>query len=418
MCEHVFVTTTVFEMRLTRAQDLRGLRLELGLQIEALEPDAVHLGDALALWEELDAVERSAASAKTLLAGRVAEAATWKRAGFRSAAEQLAAVSGSSVSSARNALETSEQLKALPATAAAMRAGRLSRDKAEVIASAATVDPDAEAELLAGADQPLAAVREKCLAAKGKDRNAAHKRIKKARYARDFTDKEGAWNFMARGTAEAGRTFQVGYDPIVDEMFKAARAEGRDEPREAYAFDALIEMARRAHQPAPDPETGAVKKPSPTYMGLLRLDIEALQRGAVEGDEICEIPGAGPIPVSVARELLGDAILKLVITKGVDVINVTHLGRSPTVAQQVALWWQAPTCTAEGCTRSRRLENDHEIGWVETHRTVLGELDPLCTHEHRLKTRNGWALVEGTGKRPFVPPDDPRHPKYRAPPDP
>ena len=415
----MFVTTTIFEMRLNRAQDLRGLRLELGLQVEALDPCAVHLGDALALWEELDAVERLAASAKTLLAGRVAEAATWKRAGFRSPAEQLAAVSGSPVSAARNALETSEQLKALPATAAAMRAGRLSRDKAAVISSAATVDPDAEPELLAGADQPLAAVREKCLAAKGKDRNAAHKRIKKARYAREFTDKEGAWNFMARGTAEAGRTFQVGHDPIVDEMFKAARAEGRDEPREAYAFDALIEMARRANQPDTDTDTATAtaKKPSPTYMALLRLDIEALRRGEVEGDEICEIPGAGPIPVSVARELLGDAILKLVITKGVDVINVTHLGRSPTVAQQVALWWQAPTCTAEGCTRSRRLENDHEIGWAQTHRTVLGELDPLCTHEHRLKTRHGWALVTGTGKRPFVPPDDPRHPKYRAPPD-
>jgi len=82
------------------------------------------------------------------------------------------------------------------------------------------------------------------------------------------------------------------------------------------------------------------------------------------------------------------------------------------------LWWQSPTCTALGCTRSRHLENDHEIGWAKTHRTVLGELDPLCTHEHRLKTVHGWALVAGTGKRPFVPPDDPRHPKYRAPPDP
>ena len=123
-------------------------------------------------------------------------------------------------------------------------------------------------------------------------------------------------------------------------------------------------------------------------------------------------PGVG------RAELLGDAILKLVITKGVDVINVTHLGRSPTVAQQVALWWLAPMCTAEGCTRTRRLENDHRIGWAETQRTRLDELDPLCDHEHDLKTYFGWALVPGKGRRAFVPPDDPRHPKYRAPPDP
>ena len=32
----------------------------------------------------------------------------------------------------------------------------------------------------------------------------------------------------------------------MDEMFKKARAEGRKEPREAYAFDAFVELARRA----------------------------------------------------------------------------------------------------------------------------------------------------------------------------
>ena len=64
-----------------------------------------------------------------------------------------------------------------------------------------------------------------------------------------------------------------------------------------------------------------------------------------------------------------------------------------------------------------RLENDHKLGWKETQRTRVDEIDPLCSHEHDLKTNHGWALVAGTGKRPFVPPDDPRHPKYREPPD-
>jgi hypothetical protein len=139
-------------------------------------------------------------------------------------------------------------------------------------------------------------------------------------------------------------------------------------------------------------------------------------RGAVEGEETCEIAGLGPIPVRIARELLGDAILKLVITKGVDVANVTHLGRSPTMAQRVALLWRSPECTREGCTRTQRLENDHRADWVKTKHTRLDELDPLCEHDHDLKTYKGWALVKGKGKRPMVPPDDPRHPNYRAPP--
>jgi Domain of unknown function (DUF222) len=83
---------------------------------------------------------------------------------------------------------------------------------------------------------------------------------------------------------------------------------------------------------------------NPRYLALLRVDVEALRRGSVTGGELCEIAGVGPVPVTVARGLLGDAIVKLVITDGVDVLNVTHLGRVPTAAQKAALLWMNPTC--------------------------------------------------------------------------
>jgi hypothetical protein len=51
--------------------------------------------------------------------------------------------------------------------------------------------------------------------------------------------------------------------------------------------------------------------------------------------------------------------------------------------------------------------------WATTHLTVLDWLDRPCAHHHRLKTHHGRALVEGHGKRPMVPPDDTRHPRYR-----
>jgi hypothetical protein len=426
MCEHVFVT--VVELRLARAQDLRGLHLEFQAMVAGFDPDAVQLHDVPGLWAELAAMDRLVSSTKTLLARRMEDACTWQREGYRSAAEQVAAVAGSSVSAARTMLETSKQIEALPATADALRAGWLSAAKVEAIASAATDAPDAEAGLLAGADAPLAVVRDRCLQAKAVDRDAAHARIKKGRYGREFTDDEGGWNFIARGTPEAGARFRAVHGPIVDEMFKNARAEDRKESRDAYAFDAFIELANRAagtptRDSEPTKPTNPTKptkpaKTSPQFMALIRADIESLQRGSVEGDDICEIAGLGPIPATVARDLLGDAILKLVITKGVDVANVTHLGRSPTVAQQVALWWRSPMCTREGCTRTQRLQNDHQLGWTNTHRTRVDETDPLCGHDHDLKTYYGWALIAGQGRRPLVPPDDPRHPKYRAQPDP
>jgi hypothetical protein len=215
----------------------------------------------------------------------------------------------------------------------------------------------------------------------------------------------GSWPLDAGG--EFARTFE----PLVDALFKAAYRQGRREPREAYAFDALIELARRASGDS----SGETKKPAsaPQLLGIVRADHAALVRGQVEGDEVCEIAGLGPIPVERARELLGESVLKLVLTKGVDVLNVTHLGRGPTVAQKIAMWWRTPQCTEIDCTRVQRIAFDHREEWRKTHHTRRGVGDGLCGHHHDLKTYFEWALVEGTGQRPMVPPDDPRHPKNK-----
>jgi Domain of unknown function (DUF222) len=398
---------------------------QLSRMLEALDPDAVPLCEAPDLWKDFDRAERLLGSAKTLLAHRVDDSDVWRRAGFASAAEYLAGLSGTSISTAKRQLETSKRVKKLPRTASAMRKGKLSPAKVDAIASAADVDPDAEEKLLDGAEQkPLAELREECLKAKAKDRDKTHARIRRARYAREYKDAEGAWNFHARGTIDDGARFRAAWQPLVDGQFKVARAEDRHEPHDAYAFDALIqlaELAGTAHEDTTDsePPTGALKtapKRTPAkYLGIIRLDYEALIRGAAEGEEMCEIRGLGPIPVRIACDLLGDAILKLVITKGVDVVNVTHLGRSATMGQQVALWWQSHMCTREGCTRTERLENDHGPEWRKTKHTRLNELDPVCDPDHDLKTNHGWDFVKGKGRRPMVPPDDPRHPKYRPP---
>ncbi|MDQ1467859.1 MAG: hypothetical protein QOH10_2274, partial [Actinomycetota bacterium] len=142
---------TVAELEIAAVPEVRQVRaVEEALRelVGGFHPDEVLVSDACELWTAFDAVERLAASAKTLLARRVEDARTWQRAGYRSAAEQLAGVSGTSVAAARNMLETSRHLDALPATADALRAGRLSAGKVEAIASAAVVAPETEARLL------------------------------------------------------------------------------------------------------------------------------------------------------------------------------------------------------------------------------------------------------------------------------
>ncbi len=169
--------------------------------------------------------------------------------------------------------------------------------------------------------------------------------------------------------------FNAVLNPIIDELFNASRRAGHRESREAYAFDALIELARRhvgrpgatasaasgvpSTAPAsavPANESPAATVPSTsgavTHLALLRVDLEALVRGRVEGDELCEITGLGPVSVPTAHALLGESILKLVITNGTDVANVTHLGRGPTAAQRIALLWTSPGCDVRGCSNT------------------------------------------------------------------
>ena len=376
-----------------------------------LDPDLVPAQAAADLYARLDRAARAITAARTLLARRVDDSLAWQRAGCRNAAEYLAGATGSSLGAARSELETSQALPTLPDVRDALVQGTVSAAQGAVIADAARVNPGAASALVAAAERSnLGELREaagRAKAAADADPTVTYDRIHRARRMSRFTDGEGGWNLIARGTADAGAVLNSALDPIIDELFRANRT-GEHLSRDAYAFDALVELARRACG-ASKPE----KAINPRFLGLLRLDVEALRRGHVEGDELCEITGIGPVPVERAIELLGEATLKLVLTKGVDVANVTSLGRGPTAAMRYALAWTSPTCTVEGCSRTH-LETDHRIEYAATQHTRLSELDPLCDGHHDLKTYTNWALVEGKGKRAFVPPDDPRHPRYDA----
>jgi hypothetical protein len=427
--------------------------------VDTLDPDRVGGAHARELWAAFDRVERLGAAGKTLLARRLGDVHQADRAGVKTAAEELARLGGTTTGVARDALETSERLADLPGVQAAVRRGDLSTTQAALVSSAAAADHSAEQRLLDMASTAsLSELREECArvrATADPDPEATNRRLHAGRRLRRFTDADGAWTLIGKGTPQAGAGFNTVLDPIIDEIFRAARAAGRQEPHEAYAFDALMILADRAcgrtapnrssvngatdHQAADvvdtasngdgsggrvdtgsAPASGQSDTPPPQrrlnerYLALLRVDVEALRRGGVTGDQLCEISGVGPVPVTVARDLLGHAVLKLVITRGIDVCNVTHLGRGPTAAQRIALAWTSPGCTVEGCARTR-VEYDHRLDWKDTRHTRLDELDPLCEYHHDLRTRRRWALVPGHGKRPLVPPDDPRHPRHQRP---
>jgi hypothetical protein len=148
---------------------------------------------------------------------------------------------------------------------------------------------------------------------------------------------------------------------------------------------------------------------------LFRVDWDAFLAGAPREGETCELAGYGPVAMSVVRELLemANPFVVAILTKGTEVVGVAHLGRRPNAHQRSALQWLYPSCAASGCVEQIHLENDHREDWARTHFTAFDLMDRFCRFHHALKTNEGWALVEGTGKRDFVPPDDPRHPRHK-----
>jgi hypothetical protein len=372
-----------------------------------VDPGSVPVGEAVAVYEAAVRMEKLAAGLRLRMAARAEASKLWRHAGYRSAAAWLARTTGTSTGVAHAELAASARLDRLPGTSDALRHGSLSATQATVIADAADVDPGSEGRLVATAARvSVRERRDECArvkAAADPDAEARHARIWRERRVRTFTDHDGAWNLHARGPVEAGAIVMAALQPLMDEVFRAAHGEGRRESPEAYGFDALVRLAQRP---------GGGGKTNPKYLGLLRVDVEALTRGGVQGEERCEITGLGPVPVRVARTLLGDAVLHLLVTRGQDVATVVHLGRGPSAAQKLALLWTQPSCSRAGCDQPWTFaEVDHRTPWAVTHRTQLDDLDRLCRHDHRLKTHHGWALVAGRGTRDMVPPDDPRHPQ-------
>ncbi|HEV3227636.1 MAG TPA: hypothetical protein VGZ52_12400, partial [Acidimicrobiales bacterium] len=170
---------------------------------------------------------------------------------------------------------------------------------------------------------------------------ARERNIHANRCVRRYRDREGAEHLHAVGTKRDLAIIDKALERLVDQRFNAARRDGTREPLEVYAFDALRLLAEESM--GPGEQRGPARVDPIRHLAVLRIDLTALTRGRVERDEACEIAGLGPISVAAAREMLGESVLKLVITRGVDVVNVTHLGRGPNTAQKVALLCNSPS---------------------------------------------------------------------------
>ncbi len=373
------------------------------------------------------------------------------RAGRRSAADHLAVLSGSTVGAALGVLATSKRLEALPVVVKAVAEGRLSALQLQSVADAAAAAPDAQSVLVSAAGrESVSELRERCGRGQGDCRRPRRRSHlpPTPRHGRCGGGRcpDGAAELTYRSTPDEVADVLSVVRAFADRLFKAAHKAGMPEASEAHLADGLLAAVRhaaagqQAHGPAvlvpPSvtptataadtvalemfPPAPSAASPTPDQLPappgnktgerpvrvipktvIVRVDWDALTRGWPQGGEVCEIAGVGPVPVSAVKAMIesGDAVLKAVVTKGVDVINVAHLGRHPTVAQQTALQWLDLICVEHGCGQRAYLEIDHTLPWATTRITLLELLQPRCKHHHRLKTRQDLIATAANRQR-------------------
>ena len=397
-------------------------------------------GEAAELTGVLARGERLCAAAKAMTARRASQAGQWAQAGHRDEEAWLAQVSGSSAGAARAALAVAQQMDAQPELARACRAGRLSAVQAGEIAAATAVDPGCAPGLIdAAGRESLARLRDSCRQVvmaghSPADDTARRAALHQGRYLRTWTDRDGAGRLDARLTPEGLARFQACLHPFQTEQFHAARRAGRREKPQCYAADALLALAGHAaahptNTPATGPArsepaqpgsaqpgsgdaagAGAARRAGPPTTVVALVDHAALVRGHIQDQECCVIQGIGPVPVATVRALLDDAFLAAVVTDGIDIRSVVHIGRRPTAAQWTALWVRDRACVVTGCGVATGLEAHHLTGWSATKTTCLDDLALLCSHHHDLASYQGWTLTGPPGQWAWHPPPNPTPP--------
>jgi len=389
--------------------DIRG-------SVRDLEPDRLATADAARLFDVFTALERAVVAGKTLLAPRAADAGVWQSKGHRSPASWVAEVTGTSLGEAIGMLETAQRLQSLPETTDALRRGELSAPQVREIATAAAADPSVEGELLdAAGRQGLKGLKDECRRVRARSAGetaarARYEQIRKNRFLLTWTDPDGAGRVEAKLAPDDMARFVSAIRTEADAIYEEARKAGHREATVAYEADALVALvtgtAWRSTSAAPTggrPDAGgrgtAGPAPArPTTLMHVRVDLAALRRGRVEEGEMCEIPGVGPVPVATAVNELGNAILKVMITDGVDVRTVCHVGRAVPAHIRSALEERDEKCVVPGCDVARGLEIDHyKVAFQHDGPTELWNLCRVCRWHHYLKTHCDYELSGDPG---------------------
>ena len=361
---------------------------DLRKYVAGLQPDTYAGADAAARAQEAAALAKVAQTATMLFARRAATTGAWRAVSHAASPEQwFADVLGCSEHTARETLRTAERIEDLPVTAEKLKAGELSLDQAAHVSRGAAADPEAEPKLLRSATRGFRRLREDTervvTAASDEDRlrRIAHRERHLITHTRGF-----ATHGSNSGPTEEVTKLLDALEPLTREHFERARRTDEHESQAAYRFDALIALVEGAQSPtSTQPVVRAV-------VGLQRL----LGEDVTEPEEdVCEIPGVGPVPTAHAREVLSHGLLELVITDGVDVQTVVSTTRHVPKALRIALEHRdGRRCKVRGCDYTRAIHRHHKELFSDGGLTSYEVLGDTCPDHHHLIHDQSYEVID------------------------
>jgi hypothetical protein len=382
--------------------------------VRRARPGRVNGDQARAIVALLAEAERAAASGIALYSPVVVESGSYAKEGHGSAADWLAAHSGSSAGVARGRLVAAERAAVTPELSDALHSGTLSSPQLKLLAEAAAVAPEAPGTLLdlvseGSSHQELAdaAARLRAAARSRECAQERRERVRAARHLRWYQHEEGG----IRGEFLCDEVDWAQVSPGLEAEAKARwKAAGGPDDRSSESLDAhrldaflgLMGRSGRSKRPGSDGSNEA----RPVCAVL--VDAEALRRGTPRGEELCEIDGIGPVSIDAVTELLGEGSAQFLLRSAKEIRSVTSVSRHAAQRLTMALLVRDRACAVPGCGKRLGLESDHrEVDFAKGGETSLANLARLCAPHHRMKTDGGWRLEGRPGQWEWVAPTRP-----------
>ena len=352
-----------------------------------LEPELMTSEDAKELMAEYARLEKLAAYGRTVLAQKLDDP------------EELARVSGTSVRRAKTVVETAKALKTSDEVSGVFSRGGISLEQASEIARAAVAKPGSASKLLetAGAES-FQVLRERCrkTVLEAEQGRGLGEKQREARSGRSYTDELGMMNVHLRLQPHVGTPLVNRAEAAAGRLFRAAQKTGSQEPFERHLADAYASMLASSGVPGHDKKAELVV--------LVSHGVATRGWTDVRDGEMCKIPGVGPVPPEVAREVAEDAFLTGVIYDGTDLRHVKRWTRNTPVEVRLALQLGKPPdfdgIKCVDCGKRLRTQDDHVEPHTRGGPASTDNLDPRCTPCHLAKTQRDRKAGKLTPRAP------------------